>query len=79
MRDNLEGKKRILKRRITKEKEQNVIASMKVKKEQLRKYEKEGKLYVIILMMEKGTFKKRGQRKKKKKSVTTLMILKKGK
>ena len=32
MRDNLEGKKRILKRRITKEKEQNVIASMKVKK-----------------------------------------------
>ena len=32
MRDNLEEKKRILKRRITKEKEQNVIASMKVKK-----------------------------------------------
>ena len=43
MRENLEEKKRILKRRITKEKEQNVIASMKVKKEQLRKYEKEGK------------------------------------
>ena len=50
-------------------------------KEQLRKYEKEGKNVLRHnLDNEKNEhFKKRGQQKKKKKSVITLMLMKKNK
>ena len=69
--DNLDDEKRkILKKEDNKRKKEQLDHLSDNEKEQLSQYEnmrkKEKKLCMIILTMNKGTFKKRGQKKKKK-------------